>query len=70
VENRYNRLNRWIDQLQADQAPGLRAADPAEGALFRQAAAWMARRPGAGDPDPAFLARLRAHLCRRENPPA
>jgi hypothetical protein len=60
----YDRLNQWIDQLQADQRPTIAppyAAD--EPALWQAAASWVARRPGAAEPDPAFLARLGAQLA-------
>ncbi len=59
----YERLNRWIDQLQANQHPELEPGDdPAEGEVLAAATAWAAMRPGADEPDPAFLANLRAQL--------
>lgn len=64
MDSPYDRLNRWIDQLQADHHPDvLPAADPAEVEVFITAAAWAGLRPGADEPDPAFLARLRAQLA-------
>jgi Rieske Fe-S protein len=59
----YERLNRWIDQLQANEHPELEPTDdPAEGEILAAATAWAALRPGADEPDPAFLARLRGQL--------
>lgn len=59
----YERLNRWIDQLQANQHPELEPTDdPAEDELLAAASSWAAQRPGADEPDPAFLARLRGQL--------
>jgi Rieske Fe-S protein len=59
----YERLNRWIDQLQANEHPELEPTDdPAEAEILAAATAWAARRPGADEPDPAFLARLRGEL--------
>src|SRR5215207_7343281 len=57
------RLNHWIDQLQADQHPeGGPDEDPAQVTLLMTAATWAGARPGADEPDPAFLARLRLQV--------
>jgi Rieske Fe-S protein len=65
----YERLNRWIDQLQADQHPSLEPGDdPAEAELLAAATSWAAQRPGADEPDPAFLARLRGELFADAGP--
>jgi hypothetical protein len=68
VADRYDRLNRWIDHLQGNP-PGeaLPPADATEAELFWLAAALSALRPGAAEPDPAFLARLGATL--QKGPP-
>ena len=67
----YERLNRWIDQLQANKHPDMPPGDdPAEAELFQAASEWLGRQPGADEPDPAFLARLRGRLFGAEAPPA
>ena len=54
---RSGRLNRWIDQLQADQPPSVPPADAGESELAA-AAALSGLRLGADEPDPVFLAGL------------
>jgi Rieske Fe-S protein len=67
----YERLNDWIDQLQANKHPEIPPLDdPAEAELFIEASQWMGQRPGADEPDPAFLADLRGRLFGEAAPPA
>lgn len=59
----YEQLNHWIDQLQADAHPDVVPdATPEDVALLLTAAMLAGARPGADEPDPAFLARLRLQL--------
>ena len=67
----YERLNDWIDQLQADKHPQTAPLDdPVEAELYIEASAWMGQRPGADEPDPAFLAHLRGELFGAAPPQA
>jgi Rieske Fe-S protein len=67
----YERLNDWINQLQANKHPDIPPLDdPAEAELFIEASQWMGERPGADEPDPAFLANLRGQLFGDATPAA
>ena len=67
----YERLNRWIDDLQANRHPDVAdASDPAELAMLATAEWLRGSRPGADAPDPAFLANLRAGVLAAAGLPA
>ncbi|MBI4497562.1 MAG: Rieske (2Fe-2S) protein [Chloroflexi bacterium] len=65
MSDRYEDLNQAIDDLLAERRPrGLEVASPEEVDLLKAAALFKAARPGADDPDPAFINRLADRLDR------
>src|SRR5687768_13783842 len=59
----HERLNDYIDDLQAGKHPDIGpAASPDELVLFQSAASWNAMRPGLDEPSPEFVSYLRARL--------
>jgi Rieske Fe-S protein len=61
----YLRLEEHIEQLHADRRPRRpRRLTPDQVRVYQTAALFRAAAPGAADPDPAFVAQLRARLER------
>ena len=67
MSNKYDDLDRSIDDLLADRRPkGLRAESPEELAVLKTAARFRAERGGAGTPAADFIARLKQRLAQEQ----